>query len=88
VDSGEALKLLKHAVALHPELADEILSLVGDEYTPAKAAALFDYIFVIADCETDGTNYPVLGFRLRNADERLLARRAFDLNKGIEGVHS
>jgi hypothetical protein len=81
IDPKEALALLKQAVAAFPELGDEILGFIGEEYTAAKAAALFDYIFVIANTEASRTDHPVVGYRLRNADERLLARAAFELKK-------
>ena len=81
VDHKIALMMLKQAVAASPELGDEILGLIGEEYTASKASILFHYLFIAADSETGGAKHPVIGFRLRNSDERLLARSASDLKE-------
>lgn len=88
IDPAEMRHVLEHAITFDPSLLDELLEIIGKEITPRKAAALFDYLFVPASRPADGTDNIVVGFRLRNADERLLARAALNGEKLGEGVHA
>jgi len=88
VSIEEMKKLLAAEFARDPLLLDEVHQLIIDNRIVGKPGALFRYLFIGTTSETEGTIYPVVGFRLRDSDERLAALAAFDAEKAIAPVHS
>lgn len=58
------------------ETAEQIYWLFLDKGKPFQASSLFDHAFTSAPYEIDGVIIPVVGFRLRNADELTAAINA------------
>lgn len=73
IDADEARAMVSAELARDPGLLNELHEIFFDQKTRREPGALFNYLFVRADSVTGGANN-IVGFRLRNADERLAAR--------------
>jgi hypothetical protein len=56
-----------------PNLAQEVFDLFFGQSARYEPASLVDYLFIPASAPASGTEHQVVGFRLRNADERQAA---------------
>jgi hypothetical protein len=70
VDREEAKKVMLGLFSQEPNLFTEVDNLFWREDAAYEASGVFNYLFVLADAPTLDTVHPVVGFRLRNADER------------------
>jgi hypothetical protein len=81
LDRAELRNSLLGAFAREPELFAEVEKLFLSKNAPHEGRMAFDYLFVVCDDPTIGAGRPVIGFRLRDADERRVALGAFDRQK-------
>jgi hypothetical protein len=87
IDPIAMKSILAAEFARDPSLLDEIQKLLVENPDIRQPSALFNYLFIAAGSETVGAIYPVVGFRLRNAQERLAALGALNRKEGISGLH-
>jgi hypothetical protein len=86
VDPDEFLAALVSLFASDPHLAEQLLNLSAG-YEAGKNFPLFDCLFVEATGSALSAEDHVFGYRLRNAEERNLAFRAFDRNQISQSDH-
>jgi hypothetical protein len=70
VDREEAKKVMLELFAQDPNLFTEVDNLFWREDAPYEVGGAFNYLFMVADGPALGAINPVIGFRLRDADER------------------
>lgn len=80
VDPEDAKRALAFEFARNPTFLDEIRQLVVDGVF-SESGSLFDYLFIPASRLATGTDHEVVGFRLRNPQEFLIARTALGLDE-------
>lgn len=83
ISSTEAKELLAAEFVRDPLLLNEVAQLIADGHPVVEAAALFNYLFVATTQEAVGAVHPVVGFRFRDAEERLAALRACGREKAV-----
>lgn len=82
VDPEDVKALLAAEFERNPLLLDEIFQVLAKNEVFRKPGAVFRYLFIVTTSEAAGAIHPIVGFRLRNAQERRLAIAA--LKHGME----
>jgi hypothetical protein len=86
IDPEEAKSILAAEFARDPCFLDEVNELIVKGCFNEESL-LFDYLFVAATRIAPGTNDKIVGFRLRDAQERALARLALNDEPSIGTGH-
>ena len=87
VDRTQVIAMMKDLFIRQPNVFAEVDNLFWREDAPYEASAVFNYLFIVADGPASEAGYPVVGYRLRNANERHSARAALELSKVGDGGH-
>ena len=83
IDLDEMKSILSAEFERNPALLDEVAKLLADDLRLGEPGALFNYLFIAAERMTAGTVHPVIGFRLRDPQERFAALAALDTKELI-----
>src|SRR5262245_12094221 len=73
VDQNEVWRRVRELFLRDPDLAQEVFDLFFGKGARYEPAALGDYLFIDACAPAPGTDHQVVGFRLRDANERQVA---------------
>ena len=76
IDHDELLAVIVPLFAREPSLAKKLLEMANRETASEKIPTFFDYLFVAAPRCTSGADYKVVGYRLRDENERDSTLRA------------
>lgn len=87
VDLDEFLAEMVRLFEREPELPKQLQSVLLGYEARNEVSALVDYLFIRASGPASGTEYNVVGYRLRSADERKIAERTFVGQKVIHYGH-
>lgn len=81
LDRAEVLAIVNDLFIRQPDVFAEINDLFWREGAPYEASTVFDYLFIVADGPASEAGYSIVGYRLRDANERHTARGALELRK-------
>jgi hypothetical protein len=86
ISRDEFKDALREFLRVEPGLYTELVQLFYCENATYEPCRVFDYLFIAENTPAGRAENKVVRFRPRKADERLLARMAFDVeNSGVAG---
>jgi len=89
IDSEEANHLLRSLLAACPgETVYQVSRPFIDRDAPYQPSTLFDHAFIVTPSLAGGTQHSVVGFRLRDTDEFVLAISALYAEKFVSSRHT